>query len=862
MKKFKILTVFGILLAMGITACNKGGDNSGDAQKSGDAASVSEQQSGGGASEHTHKWGSWSVIPGQEPTCTEPGKEQRSCKECDAVETRDKAALNHDFANGTPVAGTDTSTCTVDGEQDVKCARCEATTKVAVKAHHRFGDPADVAAAGDGVAHTKEVCSATGCGAVRLVVNQSKVTYVSGSRKNGTPEGYTKLGNDGNVMSFKFNYTHFAIGDLYLFGCMDGYSTDSNKAAGLYRNNEPSVEIKVNGSVVDMSAQKSTKYSDIFGDEAIETGLDSPSNYLSNEGYFPVGPVVLQEGVNELIYKRVQTQNMLIKDFVFVIKDSEHSHVAATAWSSDENGHWHACTAPGCPTGKADAVVAHTFEEVAAESVAPTCSAEGKKVEKCSVCDFKKETKLAKIAHTFPADGGWTQNKAATCTEDGERQHTCSVCSEIVKEAIPALGHDFGDAVENYAAGDGYIATTAHNCSRCNVSSLRWSAKSFDTTLSDSGLENNSDNIRFKSGSVENKGGTEGVGSHVIYKINSPVAMEKAGLSFKIKNTNGNNGNADVFGPVTNDTSIGYIKQADGTLVESTHRYGIRVNDVEYFLGDNSYGNQSGVTGWFTWPVEFPLVAGVNKIDIFAYRGYRANMYEFQLIGFDHVTPSHIHNGEDTWLSDENNHWHVCSADGCPIADHIYGKQEHDWNDVVVTTPATCTEAGAGTKECKVCHKVVDVVIPAKGHTLGAAQTKIGDATPYECTVCHAMMYELAVASPAKLKSDLNWNITGLPAGNYEIQLFASAASTTLPQKYDSRYQFSVDGGTTYIGASDDNATYADYGLGTGEKLDTCVWSKTINTIAVADTTTQFTLHWTNKGYSAFIGGVRLVKVA
>ena len=29
MKKLKILTVFGVLLAMGITACNKGGDNGG-----------------------------------------------------------------------------------------------------------------------------------------------------------------------------------------------------------------------------------------------------------------------------------------------------------------------------------------------------------------------------------------------------------------------------------------------------------------------------------------------------------------------------------------------------------------------------------------------------------------------------------------------------------------------------------------------------------------------------------------------------------------------------------------------------------------------------------------------------------------
>ena len=195
--------------------------------------------------------------------------------------------------------------------------------------------------------------------------------------------------------------------------------------------------------------------------------------------------------------------------------------------------------------------------------------------------------------------------------------------------------HAYGDTPDhtNAATADS-IKTDAYNCTgTCGTSVLRWSALDFDTTLSDSGLEKNTDNVRFKSGSVENKGGAASTGSHIVFKVNVKAAQEKAGLAFKIKNTNGANGTAPVFKTISGDGSLGAIANADGTFTTATHRYGLKVNGVEYFLGDDDYGNQSGKTGWFDWPTEFPLQAGVNTIDVFAYAGYRANMYEFQLTG-------------------------------------------------------------------------------------------------------------------------------------------------------------------------------------------------------------------------------------
>ena len=132
----------------------------------------------------------------------------------------------------------------------------------------------------------------------------------------------------------------------------------------------------------------------------------------------PIGEAVIQPGLNEITYERLGSYNLIISDLIFIGAEFEHVHAAASEWSSDETNHWHACTAVGCPTGKLD-VAAHTFEEVAAEGVAATCKAEGKKVEKCSVCGYKKETVLPKIAHTL---GEAYDIVPATCEAAGSQK--------------------------------------------------------------------------------------------------------------------------------------------------------------------------------------------------------------------------------------------------------------------------------------------------------------------------------------------------------------------------------------------------------------------------------------------------------
>ena len=109
---------------------------------------------------------------------------------------------------------------------------------------------------------------------------------------------------------------------------------------------------------------------------------------------------------------------------------------------------------------------------------------------------------------------------------------------------------------------------------------------------------------------------------------------------------------------------------------------------------------------------------------------------------------THYHNWSDTWNSDDNYHWHECTATGCMVTDNSqkdgYGEHTTDgsgwhsdetnhWNicecgkmlneaahtyEWVTDKDATATEAGSKHEECKICgYQKAAVEIPATGTT-------------------------------------------------------------------------------------------------------------------------------------------------
>ena len=255
----KILPVLGVLLAMGITACNGGGKSS-EAPKSEPASQPASQ--------------SPSTPASQTPSSQAPSSQQ-------------------------------------SGPQKDQTG-------------HIWGADADVAGDAEAgtVAYKRAECT-EGDKAVKYTVNQSTFTYEKGGRKSGTPDGYTKLNSNGDIMGVKFNSEKYLVGKMYLFGCMDGWSSNASKNAFAY-NGKANIEIKVNGEALDIDALKDVVYTDFLSGDA--------SDY-SDDGYGFVGNIVLVPGVNYVTYKRVASMNTLVKDFVFVGEefDSEWGEGQAVA---------------------------------------------------------------------------------------------------------------------------------------------------------------------------------------------------------------------------------------------------------------------------------------------------------------------------------------------------------------------------------------------------------------------------------------------------------------------------------------------------------------------------------------------------
>ena len=891
MKKTKILTVLGVLLAMGITACGGNKASSKSEEKSSQSqsqpassvapapASSSSQpastpdtsapeqgsSSSSSAVAHVHVWN----LPNKDeleaeyaeidpaPTCTEAGVKTWYC-ECGETKTEAVKKLGHDFGEWTEKTA---ATCTVDGVEERACKRAGCTEKEtrAIKAAHDW-DEAQVVEAGtdpaNQVGYTLASCKV--CHAIKAEIIAKDAKFYKGSIKSGTPSSSFKLNskNDKAYWRFTLAGTKMYKGMLYQYAAMDSWSGNTERTyaqtstSGDHAPTYPlgNFDAIVNGDRLDKSQWIDTPYSELLaeGDDSSTLMGDN----FSPVALAPMGECVIQPGTNEITYERLGSYNLIINKLVFIGSEYEHTHVAATEWTSDADGHWHACTEMGCPNGKADAPVAHTFEEKAedARNKAATCSEEGAKVEKCSVCGYEKVTPIAKIAHTYPNDGAYTQTKAPTCTEAGEKERQCSVCNAKDVQPVPALGHTFGDAVENYAAvteGENqHIAATAHNCSVCEKSALRWSALDYDKTLSSGTSEvkvnGSATNNAVKTGNAENDGGQNNanpavsVGNHYVYKVNVGAAVEKAGLSFRIFTRTSA---YPVFKTQSNDGKRGnYYDESTQTFTAAPARYGVRINGQEvYFDEDLLAAEGNAATSkdlWFDFPLQsFSLVEGVNTIDVYSMGGYsQQGILEFQVTGLAHVTPSHLHNGGDAWVSDNADHWHACTAEGCPIADGVYDKAAHDWNDVVEVTAPTCTTAGAGTKECKICHKVVDVEIPALGHNISAgAAVKNSvdkDVAPLTCSRGDVEGYEIAladyegtadaIASDGKLakSAEMTWKfkLTADGEGHYR----AGTVSFIMCAK--------LNGGMTGWGTNQtpaDTAFANDYSLKVGEKSGT-----------------------------------------
>lgn len=126
---------------------------------------------------------------------------------------------------------------------------------------------------------------------------------------------------------------------------------------------------------------------------------------------------------------------------VTVNLSAEHVHSPGAAWSSDADGHWHACS--GC-ADKLDYEV-HTPKTV--NTKAATCTEDGYTGDTvCSVCGYEisQGEAVPATGHSFTS---YVPNGDATCTADGTETASCDNgcgAEDTRVEEGSALGHDWG----------------------------------------------------------------------------------------------------------------------------------------------------------------------------------------------------------------------------------------------------------------------------------------------------------------------------------------------------------------------------------------------------------------------------------
>ena len=718
MKKTKILTILGVMLAMGLTACGGGNTN----KESSKPAGESSQQQGGESSQQ----GGASSQQGGESSQQGGGSSQQGGGSSQQAAEKDQTG-------------------------------------------HIWGAEADVAGDAEAgtVAYKRAECTEND-GAVKYAVNQSVFSYEKGGRKSGTPEGYTKLNANGDIMSVKFNSTKYLVGKMYLYGCMDGWSSNSSKNAFAY-NGKANIEVKVNGEALDIDALKNVVYTDFLS--------GSGSDY-SDDGYGFVGDIVLVPGVNYVTYKRVASMNTLVKDFVFVGKEFD------SEWRDGE------------AVAAADGSIAYT-----------------------------------KYANNFDPDK--------------------------VKIEWKALDGTFAEGSKNKSGTpDGYLKLNS------NGNEISY-AFAFDADLD---------------GQIYQRGAMDNYSSNQTRTYYSQQSGAKYG-NFEMKA----NGSTVYFGDRKDVTYLELLGEGANPDTEKMSGYS-EVKDC--LIGDAFIKNGANAFSFkrldsFNLAVsDFVFIgkkaaAHTNPAADAAYEG-KDSISHWQVAANDQFK---FNRADHQWVSDdsETDTASTCTVKGvkhykCSVCGEKMSEElplaEHTWEsdpDLASTdTASTCTTHGVAHVRCSVCGAKAEQELPLGAHSWGEAQAALGDAVPHECSACHGMCYELAVASPAKLKSDLTWNVTGLPAGKYQVVLSACAASTTLTQDIVSggsgRYQFRFGSEGDYVSPA--SGTYASYGFGTGEKIGNVQWTNPLCEVTAAEGAASFTIHYGGQGYSAFIAAVRLVKVA
>ena len=182
---------------------------------------------------------------------------------------------------------------------------------------------------------------------------------------------------------------------------------------------------------------------------------------------------------------------------------------------------------------------------------------------------------------------------------------------------------------EPYETPSKSASATCSELDSCGMTKIAWSA--LDIIESESAkFDKATDTIRFN-GPVHKDESETDLGSHLVYEIYSPKAIANASLYIT---ATWHTQAATYWAKEEGDTAKGYEKDADGNWYRPDYRWGLKVNETVAVLNEAEHKSpESGETSEQKMPTTFALQAGINKLDLYTYGGYRAKMTAMKIIG-------------------------------------------------------------------------------------------------------------------------------------------------------------------------------------------------------------------------------------
>ena len=616
MKQMKVLSVLTIALALGLTAC--GGGN--DSQK-----------------KHKHEYGDWQTVTAA--TCETGGQEKRICKnsdgKCTKIEdTRDTDPLGHVFAEGDADVKTDVvaATCEENGSYKHTCTRCnQPVTETVPALNHDWEDAEDQTGAVAPTcteAGTKIQTCKNGCGKTQTVtVAALEHDFDEGTdlpipdatepnTKGEVPYHWAKITNYSckrgdsfryawSAKEVNFNYKDVPEGQepelldegdgIRFWGRPIGNAMALSSEGRASSNDDVKIpDPNVKGSRFEFDFIFDTDLTDVCLSAELE-----PAQYTNDIFKNRSGDQEWTPG-----YKNIEIDQPGEK--------YTQEEIDAAVEGDDAYGKT-----------TDDWKVAPTYKGDIIQGMRYIIYLDGVEV---PLDGSVNTAPNGKRLYQFPCKLNLTAGKHnLNIAMAGGYLHTFYNFS--FEKVPPQHVHNFGDTASETLSGEGLTSVGVFNCLKGDATALRWDAKEYDTTLSNEIEAAASDgSIRFNK--AQGKDGETDKGGHLVYKIKSPAAVQNAQLAFYIQ---AHNQNVAIFDAVAGDSGAGKDVDADGKYtVTATKRYALYVNDVRVELGEDP--GKSTAKDWFTFPASFNLNAGENKIEIVSLGGYRAKMYNFQVV--------------------------------------------------------------------------------------------------------------------------------------------------------------------------------------------------------------------------------------